>query len=171
MNATVNTSLASDITINFALPEYLAKASATAKNNFDSLFVPTRIIAAEVFTQKELILKDVSLPLALRATLSVPFFYKPIKIADRYLFDGGVYNNFPVDVAQKDFNPDMIIGSNVSSKVFSEYPFEEDDKLISNSLLFMLLMPLIFTVIILDKGSILKSSSNLKQEIFLPWKI
>lgn len=138
-NATVNTSLVSDITLNFALPEYLARASATANNDFDSLFIPTRIIAAEVFTQNELVLKDASLPLAVRATLSVPFFYKPIKIDDKYLFDGGVYNNFPVDVAQKDFKPDVIIGSNVSSKVFNKYPFEEDDKLINNSLLFMLL--------------------------------
>lgn len=138
-NATVNTSLVSDATLNFALPEYLSKASATANNNFDSLFVPARIMAADVFTQNEMILKNASLPLALRATLSVPFFYKPIKIDDKYLFDGGVYNNFPVDVAQQEFNPEVIIGSNVSSKVFDEYPYEEDDKLINNSLLFMLL--------------------------------
>lgn len=138
-NATVNSSLASDITLNFALPEYLSRASAVAGNNFDSLYVPTRIIAADVFTQTEMALKNTSLPLALRTTLSVPFFYRPIKIDDKYLFDGGIYNNFPVDVAQRDFNPDVIIGSNVASKIFNKYPYEDDDKLINNSLLFMLL--------------------------------
>ena len=138
-NAQVNSSLASDVTLNFALPEYLSRASAVAGNNFDSLFVPARIIAADVFTQTEMWLKNASLPLALRTTLSVPFFYKPIKIDDRYLFDGGIYNNFPVDVAEEEFHPDVIIGSNVSSKIFKNYPYDEDDKLINNSLLFMLL--------------------------------
>ncbi len=139
LNATVNSSLASDITLNFALPEYLSRASAIANNNFDSLYVPARIVAADVFTQSEMILKKASLPLALRTTLSVPFFYKPIKIDNQYLFDGGIYNNFPIDVMQKEFAPETIIGSNVSSKVFEEYPYEQDDKLINNSLLFMLL--------------------------------
>jgi NTE family protein len=138
-NASLNSSLASDVTLNFALPEFLAKASAIANNNFDSLYVPTRIIAADIFTQNEVVLKNASLALALRTTLSVPFFYKPIKIDNKYLFDGGIYNNFPVDVAIKDFDPDVIIGSNVSSKVFNDYPYDNDDKLINSSLLFMLI--------------------------------
>jgi NTE family protein len=48
-------------------------------------------------------------------------------------------NNFPIDVSQKEFAPEVIIGSNVSSKVFAEYPYGNDDKLIANSLLYMLL--------------------------------
>lgn len=138
-NASFNSSLASDVTLNFALPEYLSKATAIANNNFDSLYVPTRIIAADIFTQNEVILKNASLALALRTTLSVPFFYKPIKIDNKYLFDGGIYNNFPVDVAINDFDPEVIIGSNVSSKIFNQYPYDEDDKLVNNSLLFMLI--------------------------------
>ncbi|HNP19267.1 MAG TPA: patatin-like phospholipase family protein [Fulvivirga sp.] len=137
-NATLNSSLASDLTLNFALVEYLSSASAIANNNFDSLYVPTRVVAADIFTQNIIVLKNASLPLAVRTTLSVPFFYKPIKIDNKYLFDGGIYNNFPVDIAQKEFEPDVIIGSNVSSKVFNKYPYENDDKLINNSLLFML---------------------------------
>jgi NTE family protein len=70
---------------------------------------------------------------------TVPFFYNPIRVDGKYLFDGGVYNNFPVDVMQRDFKPDVVIGVNVSSKVFDEYPYDIDEKLISNSLLFLLL--------------------------------
>ncbi len=138
-NASFNSSIANDITLNFALPEYLSKASSIAGNNFDSLFIPARIIAADVFTQTEVILKKTSLPLALRTSLSVPFFYKPIKIDDKYLFDGGIYNNFPVDVAIDEFAPEVIIGANVSSKIFNNYPYGEDDKLINNSLVYMML--------------------------------
>lgn len=134
-----NTSIANDVSLNFALAIKMAQAEAVAKRNFDSLFVPLRVVAAEVFTQSEVILSKGTLSDALRATQTVPFFYNPIRVDGKYLFDGGVYNNFPVDVAQQEFSPDVIIGSNVSSKVFEEYPYGNDDKLITNSLLYMLL--------------------------------
>ena len=138
-NFNLNTSIANDLSLNFAMAEKTAQPSAIAKGNFDSLFVPLRVVAAEIFTQQEVILKSGSLGDALRATLTVPFFYNPIRVEGKYLFDGGVYNNFPVDVAQKEFHPDVIIGSNVSSKIYDVYPSEEDDKLVSRSLLYLLL--------------------------------
>lgn len=138
-NFLLNTSLASDLSLNFALAEKLAQPAAIAKNNFDSLFVPLRVVAADIFTQTQVLLDSGVLSDALRATQTVPFFYNPIRVNGKYLFDGGVYNNFPVDVVQKSFHPDVIIGCNVSSKVYDKYPYGEDDKLISRSLLYMLL--------------------------------
>ncbi len=134
-----NTSIANDLPLNFALAEKFAQPSAIANNNFDSLFVPLRVMASDIFTQTEVVLDHGALSDALRATQTVPLFYNPIRIEGRYLFDGGVYNNFPVDVAERIFKPDVIIGSNVSSKVYDEYPFGLDDKLISRSLLYMIL--------------------------------
>lgn len=139
LNATIASSLASDLSLNFALLEQFGQASANANYNFDSLLVPTRIMAADIFTQNEIAIDSGSLGSAVRATLSVPFFYKPIKFNNKYLFDGGIYNNFPVDVAQREFNPDVIIGVNVSSKIFNDYPQFQDDELLNKSLLFMLL--------------------------------
>lgn len=135
----LNTSIANDLSLNFALAEKLAQPSAIANNNFDSLFVPLRIMASDIFTQTEVVLKKGVLSDALRTTQTAPFFYNPIRVDGKYLFDGGVYNNFPVDVAQRDFSPSVIIGSNVSSKVYNSYPYGEDEKLISRSLLYMLL--------------------------------
>lgn len=134
-----NSSIANDLSLNFAFAEKFAKPSAIARNNFDSLFVPLRVMTSDIFTQTEVAIDKGSLSDALRATQSVPFFYNPIRVDGKYLFDGGVYNNFPVDVLQEEFHPDVIIGSNVSSKVFNEYPYHEDDKLISRSLLYMIL--------------------------------
>lgn len=134
-----NSSLANDVSLNFALAEKMAQAEAISDRNFDSLFVPLRVMASDIFTQSEIILSKGSLSDALRATQTVPFFYNPIRVDGRYLFDGGVYNNFPVNVAIEQFKPDVVIGSNVSSKVFEEYPYEDDDKLIHSSLLFMFL--------------------------------
>lgn len=138
-NLNLNTSIANDIALNFAIAEKMAQPSAIANGNFDSLFVPLRVMASEIFTQREVILKKGSLGDALRATQTVPFFYTPIRIDGQYLFDGGVYNNFPVDVAESEFHPDVIIGCNVASKIYEEYPSGEDDKLISRSLLYLLM--------------------------------
>jgi NTE family protein len=138
-NFNFSSSIANDVSLNFALAERFTVPSTIAGNNFDSLFVPLRMVASDIFTQNAVILKNGKLSDAARATHTVPFFYEPIRIDGKYLFDGGVYNNFPVDVMQKDFNPDAIIGVNVSSKIYDEYPFGEDEKLISRSLLYMLL--------------------------------
>jgi NTE family protein len=138
-NVLFNTSIANDLSLNFALAQTLAQPSSVSQNNFDSLFVPLRIMAADIFTQTQVELKDGVLSDALRATQTAPFFFNPIRVNGKYLFDGGIYNNFPVDVLQKNFNPDVIIGCNVSSKVYETYPYDEDEKMISRSLLYMLL--------------------------------
>lgn len=139
LNFRFNSSIASDVSLNFALAEKMAQASAISNNNFDSLFVPLRVVAADIFTQSEVAISKGLLSDALRATQTVPFFYNPIRVDGKYLFDGGVYNNFPVDIATREFSPDVIIGVNVSSQVFDEYPYDNDDKLISRSLLLLLL--------------------------------
>ncbi len=138
-NFNFNSSIANDVSLNFAIAEYMAQPSAIAKGNFDSLFVPLRLMASEIFTQQEVVLRKGNLGNAIRATQTVPFFYTPIRIDGKYLFDGGVYNNFPVDVAEAEFQPDVIIGSNVSSKIHQEYPTGEDDKLLSRSMLYLLM--------------------------------
>ncbi|MBL7848773.1 MAG: patatin-like phospholipase family protein [Cyclobacteriaceae bacterium] len=138
-NINFNTSIANDVALNFAIAEKMAQPSAIARDNFDSLFVPLRVMASEIFTQQEVVLRKGNLGNALRATQTVPFFYTPIRIDGQYLFDGGVYNNFPVDVAESEFHPDVIIGCNVSTKIHNTYPTNEDDKLLSRSMLYLLM--------------------------------
>ncbi|BDD02646.1 patatin-like phospholipase family protein [Aureibacter tunicatorum] len=139
LNATFNSGLAEDLPLNFAIAKITARASQAAQNDFDSLFIPFRAMASEIFTQQEVILSKGQLGNAMRASMTIPFVYQPIKIDGKYYFDGGVYNNFPVDVCKKEFDPDIIIGVNVSSKVFEEYPKKNDDKLISQALLYSFL--------------------------------
>lgn len=139
LNFNLNTSLANDASLNFALAEKMAQPTAIAGGNFDSLFVPLRVMASEIFTQQEVVLKKGNLGDALRASQTVPFFYTPIRIDGKYLFDGGVYNNFPVDVAEVEFQPDVLIGCNVATKVYETYPSKDDDKMLSRSLLYLLM--------------------------------
>ena len=136
-NVSFRPSLFKDYNLNFALLEYLSDASHAANYDFDSLYVPYRAIASDIFTQKEVILRRGALNDAARVTGSVPLIYRPIKYNGKFLFDGGIYNNFPVDVMQQEFAPDIIIGVNVSSVNFSDYPYENDDELIDNYLVYM----------------------------------
>jgi len=139
LNFAFQRNIASDKAINFALAEYLSQSSAIADFDFDKLFVPLRLVASDIFSQQEVVLSKGTLNDAVRASQSVPFFYSPIKVDGRYLFDGGIYNNFPVDVAIKEFNPDVIIGVNVSTRIYDEYPFDKDDRLVYNELFLMMI--------------------------------
>lgn len=56
LTAKINSSLANDVSLNFALAEKMAQAEAISKRNFDSLFVPFRAMASEVFTQNQVVL-------------------------------------------------------------------------------------------------------------------
>ena len=131
--------LINDVPLNFALIEVLAQASANAKDNFDNLFIPFRCIVSDIFSQKMIPLKSGNLVEAVRGTFTVPLVYRPIKVDDKYVFDGGLYDNFPVDVMKSDFKPDVIIGSNVSSKTFNTYPQNIDEKLMNRVLLYLFL--------------------------------
>jgi NTE family protein len=54
--------------------------------------------------------------MSIRASMTVPFVFKPIEIDSVLLFDGGLVNNFPFDVMHKDFKPNVIIGSAIDFK-------------------------------------------------------
>ncbi len=138
-NASLRSNLINDIPLNFAMLELLAQASANAKNNFDSLFVPYRCIVSDIFSKKAFPVKDGSLVEAIRGTMAVPLVYRPVKVNDRYVFDGGIYNNFPIDVMQQEFNPDYMIGVNVSSKKYNDYPKGQEEKLANSFLMYMFL--------------------------------
>lgn len=95
-----------------------------ANNSFDSLFIPFRCIASDITTKESIIFREGSLNMAVRASMTYPFFLSPIKMDGKLLFDGGLYNNFPANNLLDEFNVDFIIGSNVS---YNEPPPLEDD--------------------------------------------
>lgn len=131
--------LVNDIPLNFALLELFSQASAASKDNFDNLFVPYRCMVSDVLSQTSITVKKGSLAEAVRATMTVPLVYRPIKLDEKYVFDGGLYNNFPADVMKKEFNPDLMIGANVSSKTYNEYPKNRDERLMNRLMVFMFL--------------------------------
>ncbi len=138
-NVKLRSNLVNDVPLNFALLELFGQASVNAKDDFNNLLVPFRCIVADVLSQEMIAVSKGNLPEAIRGTFAVPLVYRPVKVNDKYVFDGGLYNNFPVDVLKDNFKPDYIIGSNVSSKIFNDYPKENDEKLMNRFLVYMFL--------------------------------
>ena len=138
LSARVSPNLVNDLNLNFALARLLAPAGATCGYDFNKLFVPFRCLAAEVFTRTEVVQKSGNLADAVRNSMTFPLAFRPIRNPDgRYLFDGAVYNNFPVDVMRKEFSPDIIIGVNVGDVALKNYPHKRDDELLNSTLAFL----------------------------------
>ena len=78
-------------------------------DSFDSLPIPFACISYDMNTGSEYVARGGNLAAAIRASMSIPGVFKPVKYQDMVLVDGGVYNNFPVDVA-KDMGADIVIG-------------------------------------------------------------
>ena len=135
----IKSSFVKDNALNFALAEHLSRASAKAGNNFDSLMIPFRCITTDIFTQTSVVMKEGNLSDAVKATMNIPMFFSPVKVDGRYLFDGGIYDNFPVKPMQEIFAPDVLIGVNVSSVTLQEYPYEEDEKYLPQLLDYLLI--------------------------------
>ncbi len=94
--------------------EIYSQYTALCNNNFDSLFVPFRSVASDIYNKKQIIFDKGDLGDAVRASMTFPFVFKPIRKDSVLLYDGGIFNNFPADVMKRDFAPDFMIGSVVS---------------------------------------------------------
>lgn len=81
---------------------------------FDSLPIPYACVAADLVSGTEVILREGSLPLAMRTSMSVPGFFEPVRKDSMVMIDGGVLNNFPTDIIRK-MGADIIIGIDVST--------------------------------------------------------
>ncbi|RZK33975.1 MAG: patatin, partial [Hymenobacter sp.] len=138
LHTQVSANLVNDLNLNLALARLLAPAGATCGYDFDKLFVPFRCMAAEVFTRTEITQRSGNLADAVRNSMTFPLAFRPIRNPDgRYLFDGAVFDNFPVDVMRREFHPDIIIGVNVGDVAYKKYPYKKADELITSTLAFL----------------------------------
>lgn len=69
------------------------------ERTFADIVTPLYLLATDFQTGEQVVLDRGSLVDALRASVSIPFIWRPWRIGDRYLIDGAVSNPLPVDVA------------------------------------------------------------------------
>ena len=77
---------------------------------FDQLPVPFFCVATDMLSMNEKNWTAGSLVDAMRSTMAIPGYFRPVRIEGMVLVDGGTRNNFPVDIA-KAMGADIVIGS------------------------------------------------------------
>lgn len=96
--------------------------ATTGIEDFDELPIPFRAVASDIETGEAYVMSSGYLPLALRASMSAPGIFAPVRVDDRVLVDGGLVGNVPVD-ALRSMDVDVIIAVDV------EFPLYESEQL------------------------------------------
>ena len=94
-------------------------APAEHITNFSKLPIPFYCIATDAENGNEVLLEEGSLPLALRASASFPTLLNPVNLHSKLLIDGGIANNFPVEI-MKSKGVDYVIGVDVEGKLIKK---------------------------------------------------
>lgn len=129
--------LVNPIPMNFEFMRLFSPYTALCGGDFNNLFVPFRCVTSDVYHKHKIVLKDGSVGDAIRASMSFPMVFKPIEMDGVLVYDGGIYDNFPVDVMIDDFHPDVLIGVSVSApdgKPIPDDMFQQlEDMIIQNN--------------------------------------
>lgn len=96
--------------IDMAFNEIFASATALSERDFDNLFVPFRCIVSDMYNKKEVVCRSGDVGQAIRASMTIPMVFQPLMADSVWLYDGGIFNNFPWEVLEEDFQPDFFIG-------------------------------------------------------------
>jgi len=89
-------------------------AQFTGAQNIESLPIPLTIVATDIGNKKEKWFQSGDLLEAIRASISIPTFFTPVKKDGMLLADGGILNPLPVAPTMSD-KSDLIIAVNLYS--------------------------------------------------------
>jgi NTE family protein len=82
---------------------------------FRDLSLPFACVATDIQTGKEIILDSGNVAEAVRASLSLPFFFQPFYLDGRYLVDGGLVNPVPTSIIVAQ-GANILLSANLTSK-------------------------------------------------------
>ncbi len=91
---------------------------ANKYKSFDDFPIPFRCVATDIGSGKPIIFEKGYLHDAMRSSIAIPTFFTAFDLDSTSVVDGGVVNNFPVDIV-KEMGADIVIGVNVSDEDFS----------------------------------------------------
>ena len=77
--------------------------------SFDDLPIPFRCVSTELVSGTAYVFKSGSLSDAMRATMSIPGVFAPVRRDNQIFVDGGMVDNLPTDVVRK-MGADVVIG-------------------------------------------------------------
>ncbi len=84
-------------------------------NDFDNLPRKYRAVTTNLQTGEEVVVSGGDLALAAFKSMAIPSFVEPVYDDGKYFVDGGVVNNFPIDIAAKMKDVDIIIAVDITA--------------------------------------------------------
>lgn len=81
----------------------------------ENLNIPCTIVASDMMSTEEVVFRSGSLFEAVRASISIPLFFKPVQIGSRLLIDGGILNPLPLHVVERT-EDDILVAMDISGK-------------------------------------------------------
>jgi NTE family protein len=96
---------------------------------FDSLPIPFACVAVDIAGGSAHEFHNGDLQEAMRASMSIPGLFTPVRRDGKVLVDGGIMNNYPMDVARK-MGADIIIGVDVQADLLPASGLKGLDKVL-----------------------------------------
>ena len=84
--------------------------------DYNKLPIPFACVATNVVDGREVVFHSGVLATSIRASMAIPGYFTPVRKDGMVLVDGGMTNNYPVDVARQ-MGADIIIGSTVQQEL------------------------------------------------------
>ena len=81
----------------------------------EELNIPCSIVASDMMNTEEVVFRSGSLFQAVRASISIPLFFKPVQIENRLLIDGGILNPLPLHTVTRQ-KGDILVAMDISGK-------------------------------------------------------
>lgn len=92
--------------------------------DFNKLPIPFACVAQDLVTGDEVVFRSGVLPIAIRSSMSIPGVFAPVSYNGQLLIDGGLVNNYPVDIARQ-MGADIVIGVDVQDPMKNAKELQE----------------------------------------------
>ncbi len=86
--------------VNALMSALMLRGNLLARGDFDRLPIPLRVIATRLSTRSPVVLDKGDLAQAVRASFAIPLIFRPGRVGDLVLMDGGVSDNIPIGTAR-----------------------------------------------------------------------
>lgn len=91
--------------------------------DIENLEIPIAIVASDIVNNKEIVFRKGNLYNALRASISIPNVFTPVKRDNGLLVDGGVLNPLPLNLVKRSSN-DILMAVDINALI----PYSPDSK-------------------------------------------
>lgn len=108
-------SLINPMPMDFGFMEIFAPYTAQCGGDYNKLMVPFRCVASDVAGRRPYVMRSGMLENSVHASMSFPLIFQATRINGTILYDGGIYDNFPVNVMRRDFAPSIVLGVDVGT--------------------------------------------------------